>query len=78
MTKHWIMFALSAIGLVVIALWTYRKLTNKSVPPVGREVVSVSTDDPNMIIPDFSGKIDWHLEDPEQWRKLVTTYAVKQ
>lgn len=76
MTKAWILYILSAIGLLVIALWAYRKFTNRGVqekPPL----VSVSTDDPNMIVPDFNeGKPLW---DP-RWildatRGLATTYV---
>lgn len=79
MTKHWVMYILAAVGLTALVLWIYNRL-NRKTPPYTREpIVSVSTDDPNMIVPDFgTSKPLW---DPT-WildvnRELTTTYVKK-
>ena len=72
MTKHFVIYSLVTVGVLAI-IWAIFKGADKERP----YTVSVSTDDPNMIIPDFGGKIDWGLENPDKWRELVTTYVQK-
>jgi len=52
------MFSLACTGLVAIALLVFRKVNPQ--PPVGREIVSVSIDDPGMeYTPEFTGQKAW-------------------
>lgn len=76
MTKHWILYILATVGLTALVLWIYRKLGSKETPPMTRDpIVSVSTDDPNMVIPDWDNtKPIWDLGNA---RDLTTTYYKK-
>lgn len=80
MTKRWIMYILAAFGLVVVAMWAYRKLTSKQISS-DNTVVRVDIDDPGMEPVHFdSSQPAW---DPSFFdkvplnRQLTTTFVKK-